>query len=270
MVSVLDSVQIKHRFVLKEQENRAAFCLYTHYLKPFDLNSPKQYGYIDVDDQLFLVMDYVQHLIPNWSDSNSYLKALDWLIKKDVVTSQHVDSLRKLECFGEITYDGVQDWLSQFERWSQDSLANSQAWHIWRIVHANQSRIETYREELHSVGLQTVVHGDIHLSNVLFGANEFENEVFVIDWTQPHIGSVTTDLAHLYDNAPSNIKQALLSLYRKRINFPSFDEMFVKAKLIRDIGYLSWMAGMICDHGQEAMDQQEIDRVMQSITRSLE
>jgi aminoglycoside phosphotransferase (APT) family kinase protein len=269
MVSLFDRAQTKHRLVIKGQEDQTAFCLYTHYLKPFDLNSPKHYGYIDVDGQPFLVMDHVQHTTPNWSDSNGYFKAVEWLIKKDLVTSQHLESIRNLDCFGEMKYYGVQYWLSLFERWSQDSSSKAQARHIWRIVHANQSRIDTYIGELNSLGTQTVVHGDMHLSNVLFGENKIENEVFVIDWTQPHIGSVTKDLASLYDNAPGNIKEELLNRYRQQIYFPSFNEMFAKAKLLRDIGYLSWMAEMICANGREAMDQHELDRVMQSIMRSL-
>jgi thiamine kinase-like enzyme len=194
---------------------------------------------------------------------------VEWLIKKDLVTSQRLDSIKNLECIGDMKYYGVQYWLSHFERWSQESLFKAQARHIWRLVHANQSRIDTYIGELHSLEIQTVVHGDLHLSNVLFGEKETENEVFVIDWTQPHIGSVTKDLASLYDNAPNNTKEALLNRYRKQINFPSFDEMFAKAKLLRDIGYLAWMAEMICANGRESIAQHELDRVTQSITISL-
>jgi aminoglycoside phosphotransferase (APT) family kinase protein len=39
-----------------------------------------------------------------------------------------------------------------------------------------------YIEELNSVGVQTVVHGDLHLSNILFGEGEFAHDTFVIDW----------------------------------------------------------------------------------------
>jgi thiamine kinase-like enzyme len=270
MVSIFDSVPTKHRFVLKGQEDQLALCLYTHYLKTFDLNSPKHYGYIDFNGQPLLVMDYVHHKTPNWSDSDDYVKAVEWLIKKDLVTSQHLDSIKDLECFQKMKYYGVQYWLTELERWAQNPLSNAQDRHVWRTVQANQSRIDTYIGELSSLGVQTVVHGDLHLSNVLFGDNENGNQIFVIDWTEPHVGSVTKDLASLYDNAPSSIKETLIHMYRKQIDFPAFDEMFGKAKLLRDIGYLSWMVEMIRIQGQEALDRNELDRVMQSIMRFLE
>jgi hypothetical protein len=269
IVSLFDRFQTKHRLVIKNQEDRTALCLYAHYLRLFGLNSPHYYGYIDVDGRLFLVMEYVHHSPPNWSDPHGYFQAVDWLIKKDRITSPHVTSLRHLDCFGEMRYYGVPYWLSQFERWDRAASSPAYAQHLWRIVHANQSRIDTYIQELISSEIQTVVHGDIHLSNVLFGAQERENEVFVIDWTQPHIGSVTKDLASLYDNAPNAIKDALLARYQQQIHVPRFDELFAKAKLLRDIGYISWMAEMICDYGPEAMDHDEIDRVMHSVVSTL-
>jgi hypothetical protein len=267
IVSLRDSLQIFSRLVIKDQEDQTALCLYTHYLKPFNLNSPHYYGYITVNGRSFLVMEYVHHTIPNWRDPQSYVRAVDWLIKKDRVTAPHIHSLRQLDCFGEVKYDGVPDWLAQFERWAH-AASSPEPRHLWRIVSANQSRIDTAIKELNTAEALTVVHGDIHLSNVLFGAQDRENEVFVIDWTQSHIGSVTKDLAHLYDNAPNAIKHELLTRYRHQISVPRFDELFAHAKLIRDIGYLSWMAGMICDYGPKAMDHDEIDRVVSSVVRA--
>jgi hypothetical protein len=69
----------------------------------------------------------------------------------------------------------------------------------------------------------------------------------------------------LYDNAPNEIKGELLTRYRHEIDVPRFDELFAHAKLLRDIGYLSWMAEMICDNGPEVIDRDEVDRVMQSV-----
>jgi aminoglycoside phosphotransferase (APT) family kinase protein len=270
IISVSDRFQTKRRFVLKKQDDRTAFRFYTHYLKPFDLNSPKEYGYISIDGQDFLVMDYVSHTQPDWSDSNGYLRAAQWLIKKDLVTAQHLSSIRSLDCFGEMEYYGVQYWLSELKKWAENSPSNSQARHVLRTVHMNQARIDTYIKQLNSAGVQTVVHGDLHLSNILFGDEGFEDELFVIDWTEPHIGSVTKDLASLYDNAPRAIKEELIKVYREQIDFPAFDEMFAKAKLLRDIGYLSWMAGVIAAEGREAIDQNELDRVVESINIALD
>jgi hypothetical protein len=72
-------------------------------------------------------------------------------------------------------------------------------------------------------------------------------------------------LASLYDNDPNTIKEDLIKIYREQIDFPAFDELFAKAKLLRDIGYLSWMAEMSSAKAQQEIDQNEIDRVVQSI-----
>lgn len=268
IVALVDHRPIHMRLVIKAEEDQSALCLYTHYLKPFDLNSPHYYGYITVDGQPFLVMEHVHHTPPNWHDAQGYLRAVDWLIKKDRVTAPHVDALRQLACFGERKYQGVPYWLAQFDRWAHAVSAPAPQ-QLWHIVAAHQPRIDTALHELTSAAPLTVVHGDLHLSNLLFGAQEQEDKIFVIDWTQPYIGSVLNDLAHLYDNAPTAIKTALLTRYREQIAVPGFDELFVHAKLIRDIGYLAWMADMICDEGPAAIEQAEIDRVMASVGRVL-
>lgn len=268
IVALVDRGQRHTRLVIKAEEDQSALCLYTHYLKPFDLNSPRYYGYITVDGQPFLVMQHVHHTPPNWHDAQGYLRAVDWLIKKDRVTAPHVDALRPLACFGERQYQGVPYWLAQFERWAHADSA-PQPRQLWHLVAANQPRIDTALHELTCTAPLTVVHGDLHLSNLLFGAQEQEHKIFVIDWTQPHIGSGLNDLAHLYDNAPTAIKTELLIRYRQQIAVPGFDDLFVHAKLIRDIGYLAWMADMICDEGPAAIEPAEIDRVMASVARVL-
>jgi aminoglycoside phosphotransferase (APT) family kinase protein len=263
VVSLVDSRQVHTRLAFKAQEDQSALRLYTHYLKPFDLNSPHYYGYVTVDDQTFLVMEYVHHTPPDWRDPHGYMRAVDWLIRKDRVTAPHIQALRQLDCMGAPKYEGVPYWLEQFARWAH-ATASPEPRQLWRIVSAQQRRIDTALEELTTAEALTVVHGDMHLSNILFGAQEHEGKLFVIDWTQAHIGSVVRDLAHLYDNAPAAIKNELLTRYRRQIAVPRFDDLFVDAKLIRDIGYLAWMADVICEDGPEAIDQEEIDRVMAS------
>jgi hypothetical protein len=268
-VSVFDKGQSEYPIILKRQDNDVAYRLYKQYLEPFHLNSPKEYGYIDLGGQLFLAMDYIEHLPTNWDDRNGYMRAVKWLIEKDLLTWQNLDSVRNLDCLGELEYYGVDYWLHEFEKWYKDSTGNFQATEVWKCVNANQSRINEYIDELNEAGVQTVVHGDLHLDNILFVNDDSNNELFVIDWTQPHIGSVTKDLADLYDSAPDNVKSELIQTYRKQIDFQYFEEIFTKAKVLRDIGYLSWMVWMI-NVGQEGeIAQYELDRVASSLILSL-
>lgn len=267
-LSLVDRDQHRSRLVLKAQEDQSALLLYTHYLKPCDLNSPHYYGYLIVDGQPLLVMDYVHHAPPDWSDPQGYLRAVDWLIKKDQVTAPHLDALRPLACFGERKYSGVPYWFAQFERWAAADLAPVPR-QLCRLVATQQPRIDGALQALTTAAPLTVVHGDLHLSNLLFGVAAEADQLFVLDWTQPHLGSVLTDLVHLVDNAPTAIKAALLTRYRQQIAVPDFAELFVHAHLIRDLGYLAWMADVICDDGPAAIEQAEIDRVMASVGRVL-
>jgi thiamine kinase-like enzyme len=267
--SIFDAYQNERPFILKKMDNDQDYRLYTHYLEPYHLNSPKQYGYLDLDGQRFLVMDYITHAPPNWDDSNGYVEAVKWLIKKDLITSQNLDSIRSLDCLGDMEYYGIRYWLPIFEKWHNDATYNNQAKDIWNIVSENQNRITEYIDELNEAGVQTVVHGDLQMDNILFGDDKHENEVFVIDWTEPHVGSVTKDLASLYDNAPSSIKSELIKIYREQIDFRHFDETFAKAKVLRDVGYLSWMVWMINEGEKEEDYQDELDRVAESLTSSL-
>jgi thiamine kinase-like enzyme len=269
-ISVFNKGQNEHFLILKSQDNDVAYRLYKQYLEPFHLNSPKEYGYIDLGGQLFLVMDYIKHLPANWDDSDGYLRAVKWLIKKDLITFQNLDAVKNLDCLGKMEYYGVNYWLPIFEKWYQDSTGDRQAYAVWRSVNANQNRINEYISELNEVGVQTVVHGDLHLSNILFREDGSNNDLFVIDWTQPHVSSVTQDLASLYDNAPNNAKSELIETYKKQINFPNFDEVFAKAKVLRDMGYLSWLVEMINIGQKEEIAQTELDRVAESLILSLE
>lgn len=268
-VSVVDRGQVEHHYMLKRQDDDRAYCFYQQYLEPYALNSPKEHGYIELDGLRFLVMDYVRRVPPNWDDPNGYLEAVNWLIKKDLVSLQNLDFLRTLDCLGEMKYYGVHYWLAEFERWHRDSPVNHQAHAVWQCVNANQSRIDEYIDELSEVGAQTVVHGDLHMSNILFGEDSSDTKLHVIDWTQPHISSVTKDLVSLHDNAPNEIRNELLRIYRKQIDFPGFDETFAKAKALRDIGYLSWLVWLTNEGQTQEVDQNELDRVAKSLLLAL-
>jgi aminoglycoside phosphotransferase (APT) family kinase protein len=212
-VSVFDKYQNESSFILKKESDDRNYRLYKQYLGPYNLNSPKVYGYIELDDQRFLVMDYINHLRPNWGDGNCYLEAVRWLIKKDLVTSQNLDPIRDFECLGKMEFYGIHYWLPELEQWHKESMYNAQAKEVWSMVSANRSRINEYIDDLKQSGTQTVVHGDLQMDNILFGKDKYKNEIFVIDWTEPHISSVTKDLASLYDNAPDSVKGDLIKIY---------------------------------------------------------
>ena len=108
-VSVFDKDQNERPFMLKRKQDDTDYRLYQQYLEPCHLNSPKEYGYLELDGQRFLVMDYIKHLPINWDDGNGYLKAVQWLIKKDLITWQNLASIRNLDCLGIMEFYGIQD-----------------------------------------------------------------------------------------------------------------------------------------------------------------
>lgn len=272
-ISVFDRGGKEHLLILKSQESGAAdrtLRLYTQYLQPFQLNSPKVYGVIELEGQPTLVMDEIRHTPADWKDGGSYLRAVDWLIQKDRVSMQHFDAVKNLDCLGVKQYFGVEYWLAIFDKWRQDAPENRQAQAVWMCVRANRGRIETTIRELDEVGAQTVVHGDLHLGNILFADEESGGGLYVIDWTEPCISSVTNDLASLYDNAPNAVKSEILAAYRRQFDFAGFDEVFARAKLVRDIGYCAWMAETISGGKPEEIDPAELRRVVDSLLSALE
>ena len=58
----------------------------------------------------------------------------------------------------------------------------------------------------------------------LFVENDTGDELFVIDWTQPQIGSVAEDLGGLYDRAPDNVKSEIIRTYREHIDFYQIEQ----------------------------------------------
>jgi aminoglycoside phosphotransferase (APT) family kinase protein len=269
-VVAFDNSQIEHPLVLKKSDDDRDFRLYEQYLKPYSLNSPKHYGYIETNNQPFLVMDYIKHAPPDWNDGHRYLEAVTWLIKKDLITSQNLSTVRDLDCLGKPKYHGTDYWLPIFEEWRGSPIdTNIQANNVWNVVNKNKNRINEYIDELSESGTQTVVHGDMQMDNILFGDDIYQGMLFVIDWTEPHIGSVTTDLASLYDNAPASIRVEMIRKYREHVDFHHFDEIFAKARVLRDIGYLSWMVWMINEGDKEEDYQDELNRVSRSLISAL-
>ena len=268
-VSALDNERNEYPLILKRRSDDRDYRLYKHYLEPFRLNSPRIYGHVEIDGQGFVVMDYIRHVPPNWGDRGCYLEAVRWLINKDLITSRNLSSIRSLDCLGEMKYFGVDYWLPIFERWYKDSKHDNQSEQIWSIVDGNRRRIAEYIDDLNESGPQTVVHGDFGMGNILFGDEEYKNMLYVIDWTEPHIGSVTNDLAHLYDNAPINVKGELITTYREHIDFHRFEDIFGKARVLRDLGYLAWMVEKINEGEREGDYQDELARVAKSLISSL-
>ena len=267
-VSALDSDRHEHPLILKRSSDDRDYRLFRHYLEPYQLNSPRVYGHIEIDGQGFMVMDYIRHLPPDWGDRGRVLEAVRWLIKKDLVTSQNLSSIRSLDCLGAVKWFGVDYWLPIFERWYKGSK-HDQSEQIWGVVYRNRTRVAEYIDDLAESGPQTVVHGDFGMGNILFGDGEYKNRLYVIDWSEPHIASVTHDLAHLYDHAPADVKGELITTYREHIDVPRFDDLFGEARVLRDMGYLAWMVDKINEGDRQEDYQDELDRVATSLIASL-
>lgn len=268
-VSALDSDRHEHPLILKRSSDDRDYRLFRHYLEPYRLNSPRVYGHIEIDGQGFMVMDYIRHLPPDWGDRGRFLEAVRWLIKKDLVTSQNLSSIRSLDCLGEVKWFGVDYWLPIFERWYKGSNHDHQSEQVWSIVHRNRTRVAEYIDDLNESGPLTVVHGNFGMGNILFGDGEYKNRLYVIDWSEPHIASVTHDLAHLYDDAPADVKGELITTYREHIDVLRFDDLFGEARVLRDMGYLAWMVDKINEGDRQEDYQDELDRVATSLIASL-
>jgi aminoglycoside phosphotransferase (APT) family kinase protein len=117
-------------------------------------------------------------------------------------------------------------------------------------------------------GPRTVIHGDLHLDNVIFTPDDPQRPVVVLDWQSVCQGPVAVDLAQLVTGSLSVAdRQAhedrLLRVHARtlgRLGVPGSDlanlyEQYVLALIVRFVGVVGWVASDH-DHGDAAIERE--------------
>ncbi len=117
-------------------------------------------------------------------------------------------------------------------------------------------------------GPRTVIHGDLHLDNVIFTPEDPQRPVVLLDWQSVCQGPVAVDLAQVVVGSLSVAdrrahEEGLLSAHARtlhRLGVPSSDlvnlyEQYILALIVRFVGVVGWVASDH-DHGDAAIERE--------------
>jgi len=224
-------------------------------------------GSIKINQRLYSIQQFISHYDFQWANKDAYDQVLDWLIKKDQICIENLSKFKNLKYLGKMKFNGIDSWFNQIQKAISKSNRINKT--LGDVLIKDRIKIQNALRTIETASPQTVIHGDLQMNNILFGKDEFEDQLFVIDWTQPRIGSVCVDLAQLVDHAPLEIQNDLVEKYLGKIPIDNFQSKFHAAQLIRNLCYLAWMALMINEREGSNIMQIEINRVSQQLIEGL-
>lgn len=228
----------KDSYILKEIRDPSEFHFYESVLEPYKLDSPKMYGFIDVDHRLFMVMEEIPQENNHLDPKKKYELAIDWLIRKDSMAYDKLHYISSLSLtFIETKIWGTKQWLELICNGMESGIHPRLTEPTFRLIRTNFNEVEYTLKR----GRQTLCHNDFQMGNILFRSHKESNRIYVIDWTYPNIASVCIDLATLTHAAPASFKPYLLDRYRSQIDFEEFDEIYKCAESYAKLCDFAWM-----------------------------
>lgn len=263
-LSVRDRTGRDVEFVVKGVTNDQPLRLYQEVLAPYDLNSPAMYGLFDGGDGLYVLMEYIPHDPPDWRNPTKYRLVIDWLVRKDTITNSHEHDLLErpyIERFDLGDFDARIEPVRQAVCDELDSSIRV------RLLSALENGHERFAHAARQVrrGPQVLTHNDLQMLNVLFGAGPRRGELYVVDWTQPAIGTGCIDLATLLMVAPRTIRLELTRRYRAAISIDGFDEIFAAAHMHVSLSMLRWTIDAIRSGHRHAVHRDTLNQLTNTL-----
>ena len=250
--------------VLKGDPDPNALRIYRDVLRPFGLNSPEVLGALEIGGKQWLVMKYIPHELPDWADPQRYRRAVDWLLRKDAVANRNLAWLGELEYLEPFEAGDPGRRLEAIAR-SCNVQADPSLTRAWRdLLERRFQRAEEITPLLRQ-GPQTITHNDYQMLNILFGESPNQEEMFVIDWTYPAIGSVCVDLASLVHVAPRELRPSIVDRYRRAAPFEPFEPIFAAARAQVNLSVLTWMIEAIAEGQSHAVHQGKLREIVSEL-----
>ncbi len=258
-VGLLAQAGTPHTVIIKKVENSSDYLFYKEVLEPFNLDSPKMYGTVGTEDGLFLVMEYISHKPISWADEERFTQAVNWLIKKDSIIHDNFSRVRESSYMKSLS-------ASPHFRYRIDQCLDIFSKGVDLNVHPviSSNTLQALRDEkecLYEVatrvseeGRATVSHYDFQMHNILFGSEDREGRIYVIDWAEPKIDSVCMDLIGLLHCAPEAIRQKLMEMYRSQVDFENFQAIYKQSEFLVDLSEVAWMVEMLINGRRESVD----------------
>jgi thiamine kinase-like enzyme len=250
-IMTVDERKQKRTLLLKRVFDASDYQFYQEVLRPYDLNAPEMFGIISIADTSFLVSDYIPHQPAEWQNFYKFRRAVEWLVKKDTIAAHNLEKLKACASVQKTVRNHIQEWLACISKGVEMQvhplLTGKFLSHLlYHEIHFQQARSLLLQKQ------QTINHNDFQMYNILFGIDERE-EISIIDWSGPNIGSVCVDLAKLLIVAPARFGPAITEHYRSHISFEGFHEILEAALLLTKLTIFAWMLEMLIKGRPEAI-----------------
>ena len=278
-LDVQDDRGRSYSLLLKAGSAERSYQFFRDVLDPCELNSPQMYGVIEGGDASYLVMQYIPHQPPDWTDPRKYRRAVDWLAHKDRVAEQQRQRISQLDYVLPFELGDLNDRIAAI-RWAvQERLDSLLTPRLVQAIESNRCRFEQAAVQIRS-GPQTWVHNDFQMLNILFASGSRQGQLYVIDWTFPAIGSVFIDLATLVHVAPPEIQSELIQRYLAAgpaqdcevVDFAGqdFAGPLAAAQMHVHLSILSWMIDALRSGQQHAVARPKMRALVEQLQQYFE
>jgi thiamine kinase-like enzyme len=246
--------------LLKSIENLEYLNFYNDILKKEDLNHPQIFGEIVIDTDKFLLMEWVNTSRLAWA-KDDYFLALKWLVNKDKIFTSSINNLQKYEyIFQRQNY--LQDLMNERVKvLTQSEMKYPKIFPIKvkKLLDLSNSLLDSLSSEP-----LTLVHSDFCKNNILIN---HLNQLYVIDWTGPFVGSVGLDLAKILNDSPSEFREEMINLYVELTGFKEITKTIERVRLNELISHINWRMKRLL-RGDDKLEEinEEIWEVMNEIT----
>ncbi len=236
-LKILTKQGMEKNYILKKKDNYDYTVLYNLILKPYNLNCPTIYGEININNEGFFVIEYINNDVQNWT-KNEYKKSVEWLIYKDNTIKNDLVKISDIPII-RLKNSYIDNMIGdQFDIIKKGIELN---------IHPNLSRNKenilklekTFKDNINLLKREplTLCHYDYNENNILF----HDGQIYVIDWTGPFTGSCLIDLVEILKNTSTEIEGEMKNLYKSQIIIPDFDAKYKIVKDINNLGYLGWL-----------------------------
>ena len=273
-LDVQDDRGRSYPLLLKAGPAERSYQFFRDVLEPCELNSPQMHGVIDGGDASYLVMQYIPHQPPDWTEPCRYRRAVDWLVHKDRVAEQHRERISQLDYVLPFELGDLNDRIAAIRLAAEERLDPLVTPQLVQAIERNRCRFDEAAVQVHS-GPQTLVHNDFQMLNILFASGSRHGQLYVIDWTFPAIGSVFIDLATLVHVAPSGIQRELVQRYlaarpAQDSAAPDLAAPLAAAQMHVHLSILSWMIDALRSGQQHAVARPKMRELVEQLQRYFE